>query len=237
VRFKKMPETRTGFRVFLGFYIKEVKLDKLEGLNSSLKAAQYNSLLNSRTQEIRDDIQSIRSFLLTSENDHTALDIVRDEYHTMQDSSDRYLAVQDDFANSVAFMKALPDIPPNLSGEEKSLNARIAGITKTQQEMLQKQSNTDLESIKSQALIIHAPGYEDLQRSASQFIKASTQFNNDAVKFTEEVDKEAKSQYEDIREQSERANQLNKILFVVGWAVGLAGKLLKLPALGGSGND
>ncbi|MGC2399566.1 MAG: hypothetical protein WA510_07280, partial [Acidobacteriaceae bacterium] len=125
--------------VFLSFYTKEVRLEKINALQGELAAAKTNARISDQTQNIRDDIARLSDQVLdlqTNGSNSSSGSLFHDEYMRILDSTDSFGAAQDQLSAARDLIAQLPLGTHQLDTEAARLEGSIPALIHLQDQAL-----------------------------------------------------------------------------------------------------
>jgi hypothetical protein len=229
--------------VFLGFYVKEGVQERTKDLSSSLTRETAAYEMNQRLQEIKDALKTLQppnyipEFMHDSKGDFLigSRDIVeRDKVHIQEvvDVKNRISSLAD---LNLTMLKRLPQPSEEIIRETSEVNASVgtmqlelSHLITSFFEMYRASYHSDMKTFKGQS--------SKFDQQLAKVKHASYSADGVVATFGTRISEEIKLQTEKTESNLRITNLLSYALFFVGWSFGLAGKLFKLPALGGAGS-
>ncbi len=219
--------------VFVGFYLREVKLEKVDSYNSSLKAAQYNALFDTRTMDLDNKIDSLGAQLTHLQIYGSNASVYGDEYLTIKANADAYAISYDELTATANLLESLPFSAEQLKHRATDLIGQRQKLFPMWKDVSQEANAFNIEALRSHKQIRDLAGFSKFLDSAGTFGGEADQFKIAVTNLQQDADQEGAVQLGRLESESDRATRLSHFLFFVGWVMGLAGKMLKIPALGG----
>ena len=219
--------------VFWGFYYKEVKLDKLTSFSAGLTTAKSKLEINRKIQEIDNKVDGLGGQITDLQTHGVNNSIFHNEYTIIEQQSQTYGADQDDLNFDAQVLPELPYSRTALKNAADRLHDRVLALTALQEKTLNAVDRAQLASAQSGSRIDKTAPYRDVMNDADQFVPATADFHSQVASLEKSVDDEISNQSAAVSASSARATHISDSLFVAGWLLGLAGKVFKIPALGG----
>lgn len=217
--------------VFFGFYYKEVRLDRLNDFNTALAAAQSKLHLDGKMQEISNKIDALDSQLSDLQTNGINNSIYHDEYNVISQQSHTFGADQDRLSFAAQVLPNLPVRRPDLSDQAGNLQKEVPAISALESETLSKLGIAKLAAAGKNSQLDKTPQYKAVIDAASRFVPRVTDFDGRVSHLQEAVETEIRDQLENVNRRSDHATHISDGLFILGWFLGLAGKILRIPAL------
>lgn len=219
--------------VFLSFYLKEVRLEKINALESQLTAAKSNTQISDQTENISSQIDALNGQISDLQTNGQNNSVFHDEYVVIEQSSESFGAAQDQLGVAKDLMNGLPLGTQGLKATAQQLTDNIGTLTPLQDQARSMRDEINLGAMKSGDEVKKKKAYERLMPIASQFVSGAATFRNKVKAFRAAVDKEVERQLNQLGRESGGATRVTYSLFGLGWVMGLVGKVLKIPALSG----
>jgi hypothetical protein len=223
--------------VFVGFFMKEGVQEKTKELSSSIATAHRFYTLHDSLNSIAESEFNIANTLrdvnhATSSN--PSEDIFARE-NSLVSMAPAYSAKLDlerhQFLVTAELLDSLPEKPFSLEDRRQELSDAlisdkdVVGLKEAMSSFYASSVSGDKELLEKKKLQVSS-----LTVHAVKIVLATS---SKLKAFTKDVDDEALRQKEEQERKLKSATYVTYGLFALGWCLGLVGKLLKLPALGG----
>jgi hypothetical protein len=247
-----IPPKRKGFRAFverhdslftvlgagiafLGFFVKEGYKETAKDVASSIKILGYHYVLVQRLVRVQGDLNQMQHRLLTIQYPESSKYLVAPIEEGVTSSSQMFALSLDGFGLTRDLLAELPFRADKLAKEQKGLQDEINDLNALQIVMLEKRDLLDKindadQTDTTRKLLVH-----DAAVASDAFAKPDILFWLKEDKFNNDVIAEATSQLERQELRVTIWTYISYTLFILGWGMGLIGKVWKLPALGGGG--
>ncbi len=203
-----------AFIVFLGFFVREGVLEKTKDLDSALDQATF-------VHEFREEFARIYKQVSHDEN---AIEVEKT-------ADADVLAGDASLFYGRKLLEYLPNSNEALEKTAQELKDRSLAIFVAEFHIEQKKATLKVNEDDKAML---AQTRSDLANRLKSYVSDSASYKSDAQAFDKAVTEEAEKQHKENKQLLNVATTTQYLLFLLGWGFGLAGKILKIPSLGGA---
>jgi hypothetical protein len=215
--------------VACAFYSQDLNLDPLhkdiDGIDAAIAEKADVEYINDKIEDMR---RELRDNLIPGHEE-----IFKDINDKYKASSFEFDAADDDLRIVRTVLGRLPTRPPDLTMRGAALSDQFHALRPQEAKLLSDLEVADLPGVKGATDIDLVPGYKKLAADGPPFVIASAAFVSSVVNFQKAVGDEAGRQRADLAARADRWQAVSYLLIVLGGISSFAGKLLKLPELGG----
>jgi hypothetical protein len=233
--------------VFLGFFVREGVQERSKELSSAMKQAKLEYFLRGQFTNAAATLDTIRSAQQPKQTlllGAGSLDAFISYLGRRFDQDLRsFRKVTDEIAYHDAIKNALPDADPKLDKVSKMAQERFTILTQRFDQVGDFYSGLEKQLVVkpgklTQAEIAHNTSVSvEAEKVLFRFSTSLTVMSDILKQYDSLVAEAVERQTRKQEWRNKWSTVLSYCLFGIGWFLGLLGKLLKLPGLGGAGGD